>query len=330
MASLYDMLIAAGVPKTDIDHHASDLYVRATPLAKLVLQLYTASVSPECRPHPSEFRDQIEGTKWYDIPFHYPLSRTQGDEVANPDAATYQVSYISSQATALINRFINAAADVEPVPRKPVALCSARFDDTFVAGVWAEPKTKEASRISMVLLNSGNEAAVEGQNPVRTDYVGSYEFQVNGSPATLEIVSVRCGLLPLKEIRPGMVCMPPCRTPIVGALASSVLVVDSLPRQDRYKRWYFRYHTLTNTEKRRLYADSLSDGQKLEVVGDTQERWYVAFFEGDTENEYTKARMASAAVDCFKLMAEDEGWELLEVHRCNDDECLTPEQQVFP
>lgn len=61
-----------------------------------------------------------------------------------------------------------------------------------------------------------------------------------------------------------------------------------------------------------------------------KENWYVAFFDGDVENGYAKACSDEEAIIWFKQEAKDEGWELLEVYQCNDDECLTLKQRVFP
>jgi hypothetical protein len=49
--------------------------------------------------------------------------------------------------------------------------------------------------------------------------------------------------------------------------------------------------------------------------------WYVIFFVDDTENEYFKAESDSEA-KCMALA--DNPDNVLEVHRCYNDECLTP------
>ena len=59
--SIYDDMKSAGIA---IDHHESDLYIPATQEARAILDKhgntsYTAFIS------------QVDGTRWYDVPFMY-------------------------------------------------------------------------------------------------------------------------------------------------------------------------------------------------------------------------------------------------------------------
>lgn len=65
-------LYAAAVdllPACDLDHHASDLYIRVTPKSKALRNRYQYPGMV------SVFRDNIEGVPWYEFPFCYPLQR---------------------------------------------------------------------------------------------------------------------------------------------------------------------------------------------------------------------------------------------------------------
>lgn len=53
-------------------------------------------------------------------------------------------------------------------------------------------------------------------------------------------------------------------------------------------------------------------------------RWYMAEYGGDTDNEYEKFETDEDAIAGFTDNVP-EGEELLEIFRCADDECLTPE-----
>ena len=58
---IYAAIIAAGIP---IDHHYSDLYVLATPEARAIIKAsgwYGVT----------SFISQIDGRRWYDVPFAY-------------------------------------------------------------------------------------------------------------------------------------------------------------------------------------------------------------------------------------------------------------------
>lgn len=60
---LYDELKAAGIP---LDSHESDLYVLATPEAHAILKKHGKTGALL-----SSFISQIDGRRWYDVPFAY-------------------------------------------------------------------------------------------------------------------------------------------------------------------------------------------------------------------------------------------------------------------
>lgn len=64
MASLYETAIKT-LPPEHIDHHESDLYILKTPESTAIVKAYEFSTIVE------QFRSQIDGLIWYDIPFGY-------------------------------------------------------------------------------------------------------------------------------------------------------------------------------------------------------------------------------------------------------------------
>jgi len=60
--NIHEQLTKAGV---ELDHHASDLYAKKTPVSERILRNY------EFRSNVKTFRNQIDGSIWYDIPFAY-------------------------------------------------------------------------------------------------------------------------------------------------------------------------------------------------------------------------------------------------------------------
>ena len=58
--SIFKAIVAANVPR---DHHESDLYVKATLEARAILAQYEHSFT--------SFRNQIDGSLWFDIPFAF-------------------------------------------------------------------------------------------------------------------------------------------------------------------------------------------------------------------------------------------------------------------
>lgn len=75
MTELMQMLIDAGYPNAEMDHHESDLYVYVTPLTTKVIDEW-------CEKHEYRrawmcpiFRDQITGKAMYDCAFCYADER---------------------------------------------------------------------------------------------------------------------------------------------------------------------------------------------------------------------------------------------------------------
>lgn len=62
--SIYSEAVKLMNPK-DIDNHRSDLYLRVTAESKQLVDKY------EFKKHVSVFKSNIDGNKWYDIPFAY-------------------------------------------------------------------------------------------------------------------------------------------------------------------------------------------------------------------------------------------------------------------
>ena len=58
-------LLADGMPKEQIAHWYSDLYVKATPYSKEIVDQY------EYKHLVKTFRDQIDNELWFEIPFAY-------------------------------------------------------------------------------------------------------------------------------------------------------------------------------------------------------------------------------------------------------------------
>ncbi len=53
------------MPENEIDHHASDLYLKVTDTSTRLVNDY------DFMENVSTFRDQIEGKLWYEIPFAF-------------------------------------------------------------------------------------------------------------------------------------------------------------------------------------------------------------------------------------------------------------------
>jgi hypothetical protein len=64
--SLYSDLKGAGIP---LDHHESDLYVKATPKAREILSRHIREGL--WGNYVSTFISPIDNTLWYDVPFAY-------------------------------------------------------------------------------------------------------------------------------------------------------------------------------------------------------------------------------------------------------------------
>ena len=67
-STLYAAAVAL-LPACDLDHHASDLYIRVTPKSKALRNRYQYSSMV------SVSRDNVEGVPWFEFPFCYPLQR---------------------------------------------------------------------------------------------------------------------------------------------------------------------------------------------------------------------------------------------------------------
>lgn len=63
MAQSFYKTLKGLVPPEQIDHHASDLYVLDTPVARLVIRQFGRESSG--------FTSQIDGKRWLDVPFAY-------------------------------------------------------------------------------------------------------------------------------------------------------------------------------------------------------------------------------------------------------------------
>lgn len=62
MGTIYEQLKAAGVP---LNSHESDLYAKVTPESKAIVEKW------EHFQNASQFTSQIDGQRWYDLPFAY-------------------------------------------------------------------------------------------------------------------------------------------------------------------------------------------------------------------------------------------------------------------
>ena len=69
--TLMEMLIDAGYPKEEMDHHESDLYVYVTPLTTRVIDEYCKANGFNKNWHCPTFKDQITGKMMYDCAFQY-------------------------------------------------------------------------------------------------------------------------------------------------------------------------------------------------------------------------------------------------------------------
>ena len=61
--TLYEAIKKSGV---EIDNHESDLYFKSTPSARAILEQY-----PMQHRNSEQFRNNIDGTQWTDVPFAY-------------------------------------------------------------------------------------------------------------------------------------------------------------------------------------------------------------------------------------------------------------------
>lgn len=64
MQNIYERAVES-MPKNEIDHWQSDLYLKATPISEKLVDEY------EWRGSVTTFLDQVEGKLWYEIPFAF-------------------------------------------------------------------------------------------------------------------------------------------------------------------------------------------------------------------------------------------------------------------
>ena len=63
MAKTFYETIKGLLPPEYIDHHESDLYVRDTPVSRIVIRQFGRESS--------SFTSPVDGQRWFDIPFAY-------------------------------------------------------------------------------------------------------------------------------------------------------------------------------------------------------------------------------------------------------------------
>lgn len=71
MKTLMELLIEAGYPESEMDHHESDLYVYVTPVTTKVINEWCKENEYRREWHCPVFTDQITGRKMYDCAFQY-------------------------------------------------------------------------------------------------------------------------------------------------------------------------------------------------------------------------------------------------------------------
>ena len=69
--TLMEMLIEAGYPKEEMDHHESGLYVYVTSLTTRVIDEWCKANGFNKNWHCPTFKDQITGKMMYDCAFQY-------------------------------------------------------------------------------------------------------------------------------------------------------------------------------------------------------------------------------------------------------------------
>ena len=63
MAKTFYQTLKGLMPASFLDHHESDLYVRDTPIARLVIRQFGRESSA--------FTSKVDGQRWLDVPFAY-------------------------------------------------------------------------------------------------------------------------------------------------------------------------------------------------------------------------------------------------------------------
>lgn len=69
--TLLERLLEAGYPKEDVFHHASDLYVYATPLTERIIEEWCKEHGYNQSWHCPTFKDQVTGKMMFDCAFNY-------------------------------------------------------------------------------------------------------------------------------------------------------------------------------------------------------------------------------------------------------------------
>lgn len=87
--NIYDIAVKT-LPKEDIDHHASDLYLRKTPESTALINKMKYRNSGLL----STFRDNIDGDIWYELPFCYGFERSAAEREAELDRSVKQLKSI--------------------------------------------------------------------------------------------------------------------------------------------------------------------------------------------------------------------------------------------
>lgn len=71
MKTLYQMLLAAGYPESQMGHHESDLYVFVSPITQRIINQWCKANGYHRHLFVNTFYDQVTGKLMYDIPFAY-------------------------------------------------------------------------------------------------------------------------------------------------------------------------------------------------------------------------------------------------------------------
>ena len=71
MKTLMELLIEAGYPESEMDHHESDLYVYVTPITTKVINEWCKENEYRREWHCPVFTDQITGRQMYDCAFQW-------------------------------------------------------------------------------------------------------------------------------------------------------------------------------------------------------------------------------------------------------------------
>lgn len=71
MTELMQRLVDAGYPRSEMDHHGSDLYVFVTPVTTREIEKWCADHKYSITHFCPIFRDQITGRMMYDCAFQY-------------------------------------------------------------------------------------------------------------------------------------------------------------------------------------------------------------------------------------------------------------------